>query len=59
MELQLCCPLGPQFRRFRLLSHRSRIDNLIIRTGHHQPLGFFFVYLEHCRCVCKLPSSPF
>uniref|UniRef100_A0A0E0BJN0 Uncharacterized protein n=1 Tax=Oryza glumipatula TaxID=40148 RepID=A0A0E0BJN0_9ORYZ len=39
MELQLCCPLGPQFHRFHRLPHRSRIDNLIIRIRHRQPLG--------------------
>jgi hypothetical protein len=58
MELQLCCPLGPQLRRFRRLHRRSRIDNLVVRTGHRQPLRVFFLYFEHRRRISKLPLSP-
>uniref|UniRef100_A0A0D9Z9H0 Secreted protein n=1 Tax=Oryza glumipatula TaxID=40148 RepID=A0A0D9Z9H0_9ORYZ len=58
MELQLCCPLGPQLRHFRRLHYRSRIDNLVVRTGHCQPLRVFFLNFEHCRRISKLPPSP-
>uniref|UniRef100_A0A0E0CLS3 Uncharacterized protein n=1 Tax=Oryza meridionalis TaxID=40149 RepID=A0A0E0CLS3_9ORYZ len=33
MELQLCRPFGPQYRRSCRLHRRLRIDNLVIRTG--------------------------
>uniref|UniRef100_A0A0D3GGX9 Uncharacterized protein n=1 Tax=Oryza barthii TaxID=65489 RepID=A0A0D3GGX9_9ORYZ len=44
-------------RRFRRLHRRSRIDNLVVHTGHRQPLRVFFIYFEHRRRISKLPLS--
>uniref|UniRef100_A0A0E0RE19 Uncharacterized protein n=1 Tax=Oryza rufipogon TaxID=4529 RepID=A0A0E0RE19_ORYRU len=40
------------------LHRRSRIDNLVVRTGHRQPLRVFFLNFEHRRRISKLPLSP-
>uniref|UniRef100_A0A0E0K488 Uncharacterized protein n=1 Tax=Oryza punctata TaxID=4537 RepID=A0A0E0K488_ORYPU len=56
MKLQLCRPFEPQLHRFHRLHRRSRIDTLVIRTGHRQPLRVF-IYSEHHRCISRLPPS--